>query len=73
MPECIQASATAVLPSVQISPVHVVTPRLLADVDGAPHSRNAIPTVEAAASESHTRLAPDVDGAAPGQSVAVSE
>ena len=44
---------------------------MLADVHAAPHSKNAIPAVEAAASESHTRLAPDVDGAAPGQPVAV--
>ena len=48
------------------------TARLLADVHAAPHSKNAIPAVEAVASESHTRLAPLVDGAAAsGQSVAV--
>ena len=45
---------------------------MLADVHAAPHSKNAIPAVEAVASESHTRLAPLVDGAAAsGQSVAV--
>ena len=45
------------------------TARLLADVHGAAHIRNAIPAVEAAASESHTRSAPLVDGEEPvGQS-----